>query len=72
MNAKKCTKAGVVKALIEMGYSQTEGPFPPALKTVSPAAEWTYEEMEFACYLVGDTDFGGAWNDGEQIEMHCA
>ena len=70
MNAQieKPTKAGVKAALILMGYSE----MPNALKRVGiKTGEVTNEEMAFAKYLVYDTDFGGAWNDEAQINMHC-
>lgn len=68
----KTTKAGVVAALISLGYFQDSGPFPNALKTVSPSASFTGAEMEFAKYMIYDTDFGGCWNDANQINMHLA
>lgn len=60
------TKAGVVAALIVKGYEQA-GMFPEALKSTPPAESFSTEEERFAEYLIWDTDFGGAWNDAEQI-----
>jgi len=60
------TKAGVKAALISKGYSE----FPNALKAVDASKNFIREEMEFAEYLVADSDFGGAWNDNQQVNMH--
>lgn len=68
----KPTKQGVVKALIDLGFSQSVGAFPPALKSVVPAEKATQQEVEWAKYLIYDNDFGGAWDDAEQINMHLA
>lgn len=65
----KDTKSGVVAALIKLGFEQAVA-FPPALANVTPAASFTTSEMEFAAYMVADTDFGGCWDDAEQINMH--
>lgn len=65
------TKVGVCAALNSLGFWQHEGPFPPSLISIVSAASFTPAELSFAEYLVADTDFGGAWNDAEQIEMHC-
>lgn len=65
------TKSGVTTSLIHLGFSQSEGPFPPSLVDVQPSESFTSEEMEFARYIAEDTDFGGAWNDAEQIDIHC-
>lgn len=52
--------------------SLRKGPtLPPALRGIAPAERATPEEVEFFKYLVADDDFGGAWNDAEQINMHC-
>lgn len=66
---EKSTKAGVKAALNSLGYF-TE--MPEALKTVKAAADFTADEKAFAKYLIYDTDFGGAWNDAAQINMHLA
>lgn len=68
---KKLTKSGTVAALINFGY-ETEENRPPALAGIQPAERFTPKEREFAEYLIHDTDFGGAWNDAEQINMHLA
>jgi len=60
------TKAGVKAALIAMGHES----FPSALKETVPSKDYIIEEKEFAEYLVADTDFGGAWNDDAQINLH--
>jgi len=66
------TKSGVVAALIHRGFFQHEGPFPPHLKTITPAPSFTQGELEWADYIIADTDFGGAWNDATQLDMHLA
>lgn len=66
----KPTKSGVVAALNHRGFSQDTGPFPPALKAVPAALHFTANELDWADYLINDTDFGGAWNDSSQINMH--
>lgn len=70
MHTQTKTKAGVVAALNKLGFNQSEGPFPPALASVPPSETFTAEEMSFAEYMVDDTDFGGCWNDAEQINLH--
>jgi hypothetical protein len=69
MNTDKLrpTKAGVKAALIAAGFNH----FPNALKDVKPAPDFTSEDKLFANYLVWDTDFGGAWDDDDEINMHC-
>lgn len=71
VNAEKPTKSGVAAALASLGYMSTVNDTPPALRNVPLAQTFTAEEMAFAKYLIWDTDFGGAWNDAEQINMHC-
>lgn len=63
------TKNELVAALMALGYEQS-GTFPPSLKNIHAASNYTPEAMDFARYMVADTDFGGCWNDAEQIEMH--
>lgn len=63
MNA---TKAGVKAALISKGYDY----FPKALENIKAAKEFNREDDSFADYLVYDNDFGGAWEDNEQINYH--
>jgi hypothetical protein len=67
----KPTKAGVKAALKSLGYINTDSDTPPALRGVPVADTFTSEEMDFARYLIYDDDFGGAWSDAEQINMHC-
>ena len=71
MKTTQTTKSGIVAALISLGFRRDEGAFPPSLKTVVPAASFTAEEMSFAEYMIADDDFGGCWNDAEQINMHA-
>jgi hypothetical protein len=59
----KPTKSGVKAALIAMGYDY----FPVALASTCASVDFTEDEKRFARYLIWDTDFGGAWNDAEQI-----
>ena len=68
---KKITKGGVKAALKSMGYNSVNDT-PPALRGIEASADFTYEDMAFARYLIYDTDFGGAWNDDYQINLHCA
>lgn len=63
----KPTKSGVVAALMEQGYET----MPFALRGISPAP-FTKEEWDWSRYLIFDNDFGGAWNDAAQINMHLA
>lgn len=65
---KPCTKAGVVCALNALGFRADNGPFPAALKNIPSAASHTRDEYILALYLRDDDDFGGAWNDADQIE----
>jgi hypothetical protein len=67
----KATKAGVKAALKSMGYNSVNDT-PPALRGIEAAADFNTEEMSFARYLIYDTDFGGAWKDDGQINMHLA
>lgn len=67
---QKPTKAGVKAALISLGYTLEAGIFPPALKDVVPAESFTPEDYRWAKYLIYDTDFGGAWDDAAQINLH--
>ena len=67
----KPTKAGVKAALQSMGYNSQDDT-PPALRGIEAATSFSSEEMSFARYLIYDTDFGGAWNDDDQINYHCA
>ena len=60
------TKAGIKRALIDLGYNR----FPAPMGAVEAATVASLAEVEFAQYLIWDTDFGGAWNDSAQIEMH--
>ena len=69
---KTGSKAGVVAALNHRGFHAENGPFPEVLKAIAPAATFTNEELEWADYLIADPDFGGAWNDAAQIEMHLS
>lgn len=58
-----------------MGYGtglDSNSDMPSALWSVQSSSDFTDEDMAFARYLIYDTDFGGAWNDDEQINMHCA
>jgi hypothetical protein len=66
----QATRAGVKAALVSMGYT-SENDTPRALRGVQASADFTDEDMSFARYLIFDTDFGGAWNDDAQINMHC-
>lgn len=66
----KPTKAGVKAALLSLGYTNEPDYMPPALLPTMAAATFDAEEMEWAKYLIYDTDFGGAWNDAAQINMH--
>lgn len=66
----KPTKAGVKRALQSMGYV-SENETPPTLRGVETAADFTPQDRSFARYLIYDTDFGGAWKDDDQINMHC-
>lgn len=59
-------RPGVVAALHSLGFVEVKE-LPPALRTTPAALSFTREEMEFAKYLVFDTDFGGAWDDDGQI-----
>jgi hypothetical protein len=63
----KPTKSGVVRALFDAGYGTM---LPPSLSSIEPATAATQDERDFADYLIADTDFGGAWNDASQIDMH--
>lgn len=65
--AKPMTKAGVKKALMDMGYDA----FPRALSDTEPSTEASIMEKEFAAYLVYDDDGRGAWEDINQINLHC-
>lgn len=65
---KRHTAAGVKAALTFLGHTS----LPFVLQSAPRAESFTAEEMSFAEYLATDNDFGGAWNDGEQIEMHCS
>lgn len=65
----KPAAAGVKAALISMNYV-SENDTPPALREVEAATQFTDDEMSFARYLIYDTDFGGAWEDSAQLQMH--
>lgn len=65
----KPTRRGVVSALRSLGYT-SEADTPPALRGIAPAQQATPDESAFAKYLIHDNDFGGAWNDADQILMH--
>ncbi len=62
----KPTKRGVKAALTSLGYDR----FPAPIAAVQAADTFTNEDQAFAEYLIWDTDFGGAWNDAEQINLH--
>ncbi len=68
---KKLTKSGVKAALNQMGYNSKKD-IPPALQPIKSSTSFTDNEMDFALYLIHDTDFGGAWNDETQINFHLA
>lgn len=74
MSAKsiKPTKSGVKAALLSMGYTNEPEYMPPALLSIQSSDSFTGEEMEWAKYLVFDNDFGGAWSDAAQINMHLS
>ena len=63
----KPTKAGVKAALIALTYDC----FPVALRDVNPAKEYSKEELEWAMYLIWDTDFGGAWHEKDQFQINA-
>ena len=46
-----------------MGYDY----FPVALASTCASVDFTEDEKRFARYLIWDTDFGGVWNDAEQM-----
>ena len=68
---KKATRCGVRAALKSMGYTE-KNELLHALRNIEASADFTDEDMQFARYLIYDTDFGGAWNDDDQINYHCA
>lgn len=70
MNIKtKPTRSGIKKYLKQI-HRFKDHELPPLIQEARTVESWTAEEASFAEYMVYDNDFGGCWNDPEQISMH--